>query len=398
MSENEIQLNQWPNFEQDEIEASTHILTAGGFNLVNGTECRKFEQEFASYIGLKHAISLINCSVALEIALKALDIGKGDEVIVPCRSFIASASSIVLCGAVPVFADVDLDTGNILPQSFKDKITSKTKAVICVHIAGCPCDMELLLTIAKEHNLKVIEDCAQAHGASYKGKKVGSFGDVSVFSFCNDKIMSCAGEGGMLLTNDEAVYKKTNKLSENYPMAETQATIGRIQLTKLDKWVSQRRANAKLYNEAFEKLEAVYVPKCESIDFDQSSKASTLRGGGQPQDGRKGEEQFIVPNIYHSFYKYYLYIKPERLKEGCNRDTIVEEIRAKGIPAISGVCCELYKEEAFVNYFKGNHPILPNAHKLAETSIMLPVHPTLSEQNLKDIIAVTVEAVKHNAK
>ena len=315
---------------------------------------------------------MINGSVALEIALKSLGVGKGDEVIVPCRGFMACASSVVLCGATPVFADVDLDTGNILPQSFKDKITSKTKAVICVHIAGCPCDMEPLLAVAKDCGIKVVEDCAQAHGAEYKGKKVGSFGDVSAFSFCNDKIMSCAGEGGMLLANDEGFYEKAKGLSEDYAMSETQAAIGRIQLSKLDEWVSQRRANAKSYNEAFEDLRAVYIPKCQRID-------ETI-------------------GVFNSFYKYYLYVKPECLKEGCDRDTIVEEIRAKGVPAISGACCEIYKEEAFSNYFNGNHPALPNAHRLAETSIMLQTHPTLSKQNLKDIISIVKEAIEHSTK
>ncbi|MBP5467883.1 MAG: DegT/DnrJ/EryC1/StrS family aminotransferase [Candidatus Riflebacteria bacterium] len=275
----------WPYFEEDEKQAALDVLNSGKVNYWTGTVCRKFEKEFAKYAGRKYGIALANGSLALELALIAYDIGPGDEVIVTCRSFVASASCVNIRGAIPVFADVDLDSQDILPKSIENKITSKTKAIICVHLAGWPCDMDKINAIAKKHNLKVIEDCAQAHGAKYRGKPVGSLGDVAAFSFCQDKIMTCGGEGGIFLCDDEEIYKRCWSYTEhgknisildnpnnpvvidsfgtNWRMTEMQAAIGLCQLKKLNDWVEIRRAT---YSNLFKKIQRLYADSQRKAD------------------------------------------------------------------------------------------------------------------------------------
>lgn len=382
----------WPNFSDDELYAVECVLKSGKVNYWTGNLCKQFEQKFADYIGRKYAIALANGSLALELALIAYDIGPGDEVIVTCRSFMASASSIIMRGAIPVFADVDVNTQNISPTSVKSKITSKTKAIICVHLAGYPCDMEALNQIAEEHNLVVIEDCAQAHGASYKGKKVGSLGHVAAFSFCQDKIMTTAGEGGIFLTDDEEVFKKCWAYKEhgksyelshtkkentgfnwciesfgtNWRMTEIQAAVGLKQLEKLDHWVETRRYNAEKYNNAFKDISCVRL--------------------------------VTVPNdIYHSYYKYYFFVVPEKLKTSYTRDSILNELHNEGVMCGVGSCGELYLEKAFNDYYlslnDNIHAVLPNARALSETSIMLTVHPTMTEKNIQDTIDICLRAL-----
>ena len=379
----------WPYFEEDEKQAVLEVLNSGKVNYWTGNICKEFEKEFASYCGRKYGIALANGSLALELALIAYDIGYGDEIIVTCRSFMASASCIIMRGATPVFADVDLDSQNILPESIENKITSKTKAIICVHLAGWPCDMDKINAISKKYNLKLIEDCAQAHGAKYNGKPVGSFGDVAAFSFCQDKIMTCGGEGGLLVCNDEEVYKKCWAYKEhgksldalarkdydegfqwliesfgtNWRMTEMQAAIGRLQLKKLDSWVKTRRANADKITNAIKDIKSIRIP--------------------QPSI-----------NIYHSYYKYYIMIKPEMLKENWSRNRIISEISKTGLSVRVGACGELYQEKAFRKYFNtDNQKRLPNAVKLAETTLMFQIHPTLTEQNIKDSINIIREVL-----
>jgi dTDP-4-amino-4,6-dideoxygalactose transaminase len=196
----------WPSYSEEEVSAVSRVLRSGLVNYWTGEECRMFEAEFADHCGAAHAVALANGSVAIELALKCLGVGPGDEVIVTPRSYFASVSSIVLAGAVPVFADVDLGTQNITASTIKECLTSKTRAVICVHLAGAPCDMDPILELASAHDLRVIEDCAQAHGARYKGRMVGTMGDVGAWSFCQDKIMTTGGEGGMVTTNRRDVW------------------------------------------------------------------------------------------------------------------------------------------------------------------------------------------------
>ena len=370
----------WPQFDQDEIAAVTAVLTSGKVNYWTGEEGRLFESEFASFTGCDHAIALANGTVALELALFGLGIGPGDEVIVTSRTFIASASCVVMRGAIPVMADVDPKSQNITAETVRAVLTPRTKAIIAVHLAGWPCDMDPILQLAKERGLKVIEDCAQAHGATYKGRPAGSLGDVAAFSFCQDKIMTTGGEGGMLTTNNRslwerawafkdhgksyaAVYDQPHQPSEfrwlhesfgtNWRLSEMQSAVGRRQLKKLLWWRNMRQHNAAMLTESFSALPA-------------------LRVTSPP------------PEIGHAYYKYYVFIRPERLRNGWDQGKIIEAINAEGIPCFSGSCSEIYLEKAFEK--KGLRPDkrLKVARELGETSLMFLVHPTLTGPDIED--------------
>ena len=265
----------WPHFAPDEIEAAMRVLQSGKVNYWTGQEGLSFEKEFAEFVGCKHAIALSNGTVALELALYALGIGPGDEVITTSRTFIASASSVVAAGARPVIADVDHESQNLTAGTIEPLITRHTKAIITVHLAGWPCEMDRIMELARQHGLKVVEDCAQAQGAMYKGKRVGSIGDVAAFSFCQDKIMTTGGEGGMLTTTDsevwqrawshkdhgksyDAVYNREHPIGfrwlhesfgTNGRMTEMQAAIGRVELRNIDQLNEHRRRIAARYTE-----------------------------------------------------------------------------------------------------------------------------------------------------
>jgi dTDP-4-amino-4,6-dideoxygalactose transaminase len=369
----------WPFFDQDEISAALVPLASGKVNYWTGQEGRKFEQEFASSAGCKYAIALANGTVALELALYVLGIGPGDEVIVTCRTFIASASAVVMRGAIPVMADVDPVSQNVTAETLKAALTPRTKAIIAVHLAGWPCDMDSILGLAREHGLKVIEDCAQSHGAKYRGRPIGSMGDVAAFSFCHDKIMTTGGEGGMLTTNDQGVWelgwafkdhgKSWDTLNNHKPtpgfrwlhesfgtnwrLTEMQSAIGRIQLKKLPDWIRIRQRYAAILTEGL-------------------SRSPALRLTCPPDD------------ISHAFYKYYAFVRSERLKDGWERDRIISAVNAEGVPCFSGSCSEIYLEKAFINAKLGPPKRLPVAKVLGETSLMFLVHPTLSEQDIRD--------------
>ena len=375
----------WPSFTKEEADAAQKVLLSNRVNYWTGDEGRKFEQEFAESCNVKHAITLANGSIALELALEAFGIGQGDEVITTCYTFIASASAIVMRRAVPVLADVDPTSLNITSETIRPLITDKTKAIIAVHLVGNPCDMDPILKLACEHNLKVIEDCAQAHGATYKGRPVGSLGDAAAFSFCQDKIMTTGGEGGMLTTNDEEVWEKAwaykdhgksydavysrehppgfrwlhESFGTNWRMTEMQAAIGRIQLRRLPEWRSIRQRNASILTERFKNIPGLRVI--------------------EPAD-----------DVEHAYYKYYTFIRPEMLKDGWNRDRVMNEIAAEGVPCFSGICPEIYREKAFVDAGLVPSERLPNARKCGEESLLFLVHPTLDE----NAIMQTAEAVE----
>jgi len=378
----------WPSFTDEEAESIQKVLLSNKVNYWTGNEGREFEREFADYCGVNHAVALANGTVALELALVALGIGPGDEVITTCRTFIASASCIVMRGATPVIADVDPISQNITAETIRPLITPRTKAVIAVHLAGWPCDMDPILDLASRYNFKVIEDCAQAHGAEYKGKPVGSLGDVAAFSFCQDKIMTTGGEGGMLTTNDtelwerawsfkdhgksyDAVYKREHppgfrwlheSFGTNWRLTEMQSAIGRIQLRRLPSWVATRRRNAEILSSGLGGI-------------------SSLRLTSPPAE------------IFHSYYKYYIFVRPDSLKQGWDRDRIMNAINEKGIPCYSGSCSEIYREKAFLQAGYGPTERLKVAKDLGETSLMFLVHPTLSEQNLRDTVLVVNEVM-----
>ncbi len=367
----------WPVFEPDEIQAVTQVLQSGKVNYWTGTEARELEREYAEYLGVKHAIALHNGTLALELALHAFGIGAGDEVITTTRTFIASASAAVMRGCVPVIAEVDPVTQNITADTIRPLITAKTRAIIPVHLAGWPCDMDPIMELAREHDLIVIEDCAQAHGAFYKGKPVGSIGHAGAFSFCQDKIMTTGGEGGLLALNDTEVWKKAwaykdhgksydavynrehapgfrwlhESFGTNWRMLEVQAAIGRLQLRKLPDWIERRRANAQVLTERLGKHAALRL---------------TVPGD----------------DIHHSYYKYYVFVRPEQLAEGWDRDRIMNAVTAQGVPCFSGSCSEIYLEKAFTDAGYGPKDRLPVARELGETSLMFLVHPTLSEEDM----------------
>lgn len=375
----------WPCFTEEEAQAVSKVLLSNKVNYWTGTECRAFEEEFATWCGTQHAIALANGTVALDLALKGLDIGPGDEVIVTPRTFIASVSCVVNAGATPVFADVDAASGNLSADTIKAALTPKTKAVICVHLAGWPCDMDPIMTLAKVHNFKVIEDCAQAHGAKYKGRHVGSIGDVGAWSFCQDKIMTTGGEGGMVTTNDEPVWRKMwaykdhgksyaavyeqnhppgfrwlhESFGTNWRMLEMQAAIGRIQLRKLGAWTEQRTQNA-----------IAILDACKTVEF--------LR---VPQ---------TAADLTHAFYKCYAYIEPDRLPSGWTRARVIDAINNLGVPCFQGSCSEVYLEKAFDETDLRPTAPLPTAKLLGETSIMFLVHPGLTAAE----ISATCEAIR----
>jgi dTDP-4-amino-4,6-dideoxygalactose transaminase len=379
----------WPVFEKDETESVLQVLHSGKVNYWTGTECREFEREYATYLGVKHTIALHNGTVALELALYAFDVGVGDEVITTPRTFIASASAAVMRGAVPVFADIDPVSQNISAKTIQKVITSKTRAIIVVHLAGFPADMDGIMDLAREHNLFVIEDCAQAHGAFYKGRPVGSIGHAGAFSFCQDKIMTTGGEGGLLALNDpeiwakawafkdhgksfDAVYNRQHQpgfrwlhesFGTNWRMLEIQAAIGRIQLQKLPEWVKKRSANAAILTEAFSRLPMLRVPQ-------------------------------VSDDYVHSYYKYYVFIRPKQLKPNWSRDKIMNEIVNFGVPCFSGSCSEIYLEKAFLDADLTPPERLPVARVLGETSLMFLVHPTLSRADMQAVVAVVTEVMQ----
>lgn len=379
----------WPSFTEEEANAVRDVILSNKVNYWTGTEGREFEKEFAAWVGTEFAIGLANGTVALDLALKALGIGAGDEVIVTSRTFLASVSSIVNCGAVPVFADIDRDSQNVNAQTIRAVLTSRARAVICVHLAGWPCDMDPIMELAKEFDLKVIEDCAQAHGATYKGRSVGSIGHVAAWSFCQDKIMTTGGEGGMVTTNDrklwsdmwsfkdhgkswEAVYQQEHppgfrwlheSFGTNWRMLEVQAVIGRIQIERMDYWRTRRLANAEQIWACARQLKGLRVPSIPEGDV-------------------------------HAAYKCYVFVEPQALKPGWSRDRIMAEISVRGIPVFSGSCSEVYLEKAFDD--TGWRPVerLPVARELGETSVMFLVHPTLTTSEIDKTCTVLTSVMR----
>ncbi|MBV7298644.1 DegT/DnrJ/EryC1/StrS family aminotransferase [Enterovibrio paralichthyis] len=372
------QFSPWPSFTQEEANAVSRVMLSNKVNYWTGTECREFEKEFAAWVGCEYAIALGNGTLALDLALKAIGVGAGDEVITTPRTFLASASSIVTAGATPVFADVDLNSQNITAKSIEAVLTENTKAVIVVHLAGMPAEMDDIMALAKERNFFVVEDCAQAHGAKYKGRSVGSIGHIGAWSFCQDKIMTTGGEGGMVTTNDksfwskmwsykdhgksyDAIYNRQHpsgfrwvheSFGTNWRMTEIQGVIGRIQLSRMALWTALRKKNASAIDEAVADLSIV----------------------------RKVQ---VPEYIEHAEYKHYLFIEQSHLQSGWTRDKIIDEINAEGVPVYHGSCSEIYLEKAFDG--TGFRPAtrLENAVKLGETSLMFLVHPTLSDQEVE---------------
>jgi dTDP-4-amino-4,6-dideoxygalactose transaminase len=381
------QFSPWPSFTQEEADTVQDVLLSNKVNYWTGDECKRFEKEFSEFSDSKYAVALGNGTLALDIAFKALNIVDGDEVIVTSRTFISSISSIVNAGSVPVFADVDLLSQNITPETIRSVITPKTKAIVCVHLAGWPCEMDEIIDIATEFDLYVIEDCAQAHGAKYKGRSVGSIGHIGCWSFCQDKIMTTGGEGGMVTTNDESLWRKMwaykdhgksykvvyerehpegfrwlhESFGTNWRMTEMQAAIGRIQLKRMPDWHKKRLSNASSIWNAAKQCKGLRVPN-------------------------------IPDYIEHAAYKCYIFVKG-----GVElRDKMMMDINEKGVPCYSGSCSEVYLEKAFDNTGFRPKERLPVARELGETSLMFLVHPTLTKEEIQKTCDVLTEVALAN--
>ena len=370
-------LSPWPSFTQEEADAVSRVLLSNKVNYWTGSECREFEKEFAAFAGTQYAVALANGTLALDVALKAVGIGAGDDVIVTPRTFLASASCIVTAGANPVFADVDLNSQNITAETIQTALTANTKAVIVVHLAGMPAEMDAIMALAEKHNLWVIEDCAQAHGARYKGKSVGSIGHVGAWSFCQDKIMTTGGEGGMVTTNSKELWEKMwsykdhgksydavyhrphppgfrwlhESFGTNWRMMEMQAVIGRIQLRRMADWTARRRENAAKLAETLAQFDCIRLVE-------------------------------IPGYIEHAQYKFYAFVRPEKLKQGWTRDRIVNELNERKVPCYQGSCSEVYLEKAFDGTPWRPKGRLKNAVELGGTSLMFLVHPTLTDDEI----------------
>lgn len=375
----------WPHFDDAVIAAGTRVLRSGKVNYWTGDEGRQFEEEIAKSVGVKHAIVLANGTVALEAALKGVGVQPGDEVVTTSRTFLASATAAISVGAIPRFADIDRESQNITAATIEAALTPKTKAIVAVHLAGWPCDMGPIMALAEHRGIKVIEDCAQAHGARIDGRSVGSIGHVNAWSYCQDKIMTTGGEGGAVTTNDSAAWDYMWSLKDhgksydvvfnrdhppgfrwlherfgsNWRLTEMQSAMGRKLLQRLPEWVEIRRGHAAMLNDALRNLPAIRV---------------TLPPA----------------NVYHSYYKYYAFVRPEALRSGWDRDRIMSAITAEGVPAYSGSCSEIYLERCFVDAGLSPARRLPVAKELGETSLMFLVHPTLESADILD----TIRAIK----
>ncbi|MEX2359663.1 MAG: DegT/DnrJ/EryC1/StrS aminotransferase family protein [Gammaproteobacteria bacterium] len=376
----------WPFYDEATVDAVTAVLASGRVNYWTGSEGREFEREFAEWAGVSHAVAMTNGTVALDVAFKALGIGADDEVIVTPRTFLASVSSVVNAGAVPIFADVDRDSGNITAESIAAVLTPRTRAIVPVHLAGWPCEMAAIMDLARDHRLSVVEDCAQAHGARYRNRSVGSLGHIGAWSFCQDKIISTGGEGGMVTTNDpalwsamwsykdhgkswQAVYEREHppgyrwvheSFGTNWRMLEVQAAIGRIQIRRMADWHARRSENARILIDGLS--------------------GSGLRIPVPP------------PHVEHAWYKFHAFVRPEALSGGWTRDRIVDEINARGVPCFAGSCSEVYLEKAFDGTGWRPAERLPVARELGESSVMLLVHPTLDHDDMQRTV-VEVNAV-----
>lgn len=365
-------MTRWPIYDDDQIAAVSAVLRSGRVNAWTGPEVRDFEHDYAAATGARFAIAMANGSVTMDVALQALDLRPGDEVIVSPRSFIASASCVLLAGGIPVFADVDRDSQNITPDTVAPLIGPRTRGIIPVHLAGWPCDMTGLMALARAHDLWVMEDCAQAHGAKIGGVDVGRFGTLGSLSFCQDKIISTGGEGGLILTDDPALYERIWSYKDhgksrsealrpdpqpgfrwlhsmgpgtNLRMTGLQAAIGRIQLRHLPEWTAIRARNAAI-------LARALIPH-------------PLFRVALPPAG-----------ISHGWYRFYAFLRPEALRAGWTRARLIAGLQQAGFPAFSGSCSEIYREETFRKRGIGPKEPLPVARELGETSLAFLVDPS----------------------
>ena len=378
----------WPVFDDESFRAVQDVLASGKVNYWTGQECREFQREFAEFVGTRNSIAVSNGTVAVELALIAAGVQPGDDVVVSPRTFVATGSAVAMLKATPVFADIDPDSGNVTAETLAEALTPKTTAIVVVHAFGWPADMRAIMPLAEKHNLKVIEDCAQAHGATIDGQRVGSFGHLGAFSFCQDKIMTTGGEGGAVTTdcpqlwerawsfkdhgkswdacyNDrhETVFKWLHEsVGTNWRMTEMQGALGRVAVRRLPEWIAGRRANSERLCDLLDEIEGFQV----------------TRPGSRFQN---------------ACYKFNVNLSPDILCGAWSRDDIVRAIQAEGIPCGSGLCTEIYRERALLP-FAPERP-LPVAKDFGERSVMFLIHPTLGEREMDDIAAASKKVLRH---
>ena len=345
-------------FMDDEIRSEVMKVLDSGY-YIKGPNLKHFESSFQEYLGVKHAIGVSSGTAALFLAYNELNLNPGDEVIVPSHTFIATATPLAFFKAKPVFVDCDPDTYCMNTEDVKEKLTSKTKCITPVHIYGHPVDMDPLVEIAKEKNIKIIEDCCQAHGSEYKGKKVGNLGDIGVFSFFPSKSMTVGGDGGMIVTNNDdfgeilrvrrdhgrtTKYKNEN-LGLNFRLSEIQCAIGRIQLKHLPKWIEKRREIVQFYNNILKSYSHVKIPE---------------------------EKEWAKCG-------YYVYtIQME------NRDKFIDYFREKKIA--TGVYYPIpVHRQPIIERLYGKQPNLPITEGIVDKIVSLPLSPLLTEEELNRI-------------
>lgn len=382
----------WPDYGEEEVAAAVAVLRSGHLARQSGSEVRAFEQAFAERYGVKHAIAVSSGTAALHVALAALGVGPGDDVINTAHCFIGTATPVLHAGAVPIFADIDPRTFNIDPASVETKITPHTKAIVPVHLNGCPADMAAFLDIAQRHDLFVVEDAAQAHGALYDGQLVGTIGDVGCFSFWEDKILTTGGEGGMVITDDDDLAHRARKihhhgeersdgdyyaaerlyfhdmLGYNFRMTEVQGALGRVQLTRLDDYVAARRQHAHHLSRLLADVPGIIPP-------------------------------YEPPEAQHAFYKYIIRLDCDVITAPALQ--FMTALQAEGIACSRRYPTPLHQQPLFTehkgygntqapfSWYEGTLPQygsgLPAAEQLPDALIMIRMQPTFSEQDVEQI-------------
>jgi len=391
----------WPHYTQSEAEIIKQVLLSNKVNYWTGTETRKFEIEFKHTIRCRYTIAVSNHDAAFDLALLGLDIQSGDEVILSPLTDFYSINSLVAIGATPIFADVCPQTNNITHETVAEVISAQTKAVVCLHYAGLPCDMDPILDLAFSKNLSVVEDCSQALGAQYKGHPVGSLGDISYFSFSDDAIVTTAGEGGMVATNkfqfwdrmrahkdggksfDKMTYLMPindklvhDRFGTNLRMTELQGAIGRLQLKNIKRWNVKRNAYLTSIWKTVSAIDGLFAP----LD---SHSSNVLAGDLQDQ-------------IIHGGYKCIVLVDPLTLNPGWDRDAIVEELQELGVPCYSAKYEEVYHQTAVKEARLCPAEILHGAQYFSEHGILFDVHPALSIKDV-DKICRDIKAIMQYA-
>ncbi len=369
----------WPALGDDDVTAVADVLRSGRLTQLSGGAVGAFEEAFAAWHGVRHCVATSSGTTAIHTALAALDIGPGDEVIVPSHTFIASATPALHQRATPVFADVDERTYCISPESVAERITARTKAIIAVHLNGHPAEMDELLALAAPLGIAVIEDAAQAHGALHQGRKVGTMGRVGCFSFWEDKIMTTGGEGGCVITNDDALAERMRRirhhgegpvagerqyyhleLGYNYRMTAMQAATGLVQLLRLEEYLAARRRNAAYLSERLGELDGIEPP-------------------------------FVAPYAVHSYYKYICRFRPDLTHWQIG--DFVRAVAAEGIPISRRYPTPMHRQPVFRD---AGHDAAdcPVAERLAGQLFTLLVHPTVTTADLDDVVAAIGKVAK----